>query len=136
MKRSARLAAVLASGPLAAAALLPASAAAAAQTIRFTAVQYHSSQKGKTISFQEHFISAGRTIGHDAVSCTQGTKTLSCVGTFYFTSGLLHVRATVGNGKVNHGIVVSGTGRYAGRKGTFTLTDVASNKTNIAISLT
>jgi hypothetical protein len=45
------------------------------------------------------------------VSCAQGKKVYNCVGTFYFTSGLLHVTAVVGSGKVNHGIVVSGTGR-------------------------
>jgi hypothetical protein len=136
MKRSARLAAAaLAAGPLVGAGLLPGMAAAAApQTIKVTAVQYHASQKGKVQSFQEHLISAGRTVGHDSVSCTEGTKASNCVGTFFFTSGTIRVKITVGAERVSHGVVTGTTGRYAGLKGTFTLTP-ASSKTAIVISL-
>ncbi|HWH10460.1 MAG TPA: hypothetical protein VG165_04985 [Solirubrobacteraceae bacterium] len=135
MKQTLRLAALLAAGPLVAAGPLPASAAAAPTTIKFTAIQYHATQKGKVVSFQEHLISAGRTIGHDSISCTEVGHSLHCTGTFFFTSGVLHVKATVGSGNVNHGTVTSGTGRYAGRTGTFTLTDITSTRTTIVVSL-
>jgi hypothetical protein len=137
MKRSARLAAAaLAVGPLAGAGLLSGTAVAASpQTIKFTAIQYHATQKGKVQSFQEHLISAGRTIGHDSVSCTAGAHSSNCVGTFFFTSGKVNVKISVGAAKVDHGVVTSTTGRYAGLKGTFTLTTVSSSKTNIVISL-
>jgi hypothetical protein len=65
MKQSRRLAGLVAVVPLAGAALLPATAAAAPLTIKFTATQYRFKQKGKTVKFQEHFASAGRTIGGD-----------------------------------------------------------------------
>ncbi|HEY5198032.1 MAG TPA: hypothetical protein VIJ51_13510 [Solirubrobacteraceae bacterium] len=135
MKHLLRLAGLVGAAPLAAAVLLPATAAAAPTTIKFTAVQYHSSTKGKVFSFQEHFVSAGRTIGHDSISCTEAGHLLNCTGIFVFTSGLLRVKAVVGNGKVNHGTVTGGTGRYAGRTGTFTLTDVSNTKTNIVVAL-
>jgi hypothetical protein len=135
MKQSLRLAGLAAAIPLAGGALLPATAAAAPLTLKFTATQYKFKQKGKTVTFKEHFASAGRTIGGDAVTCTKGAHAYSCLGTFTFTSGALKIKATVGSGKVNHGTVLSGTGRYAGQTGTFTLTDVANNKTNIVINL-
>jgi hypothetical protein len=136
MKHPARLTPLAAAVPLAFAALLPATAAAAPKPIKFTAVEYHSTQKGNTLAFQEHFVSAGRTIGHDSISCAESPKTLSCTGTFFFTSGTLRIRAAVGRGKFNRGTVVSGTGRYAGLKGSFTLTDLSDTKTAIAITLT
>jgi hypothetical protein len=137
MKRSARLAAAaLAVGPLAGAGLISGTAVAAGpQTIKFTAVQYHASQKGKVQSFQEHLLSAGRTIGHDSVKCTVSAHGANCLGTFFFTSGNVTVRVSVGAANVSHGVVTATTGRYAGLKGTVTLTDVSNTKTNIVISL-
>jgi hypothetical protein len=137
MKRSARLAAAaLAAGPLAVAGpLAGTAAAAAAQTIKFTAVQYHATQKGKVQSFQEHLVSKGRTIGHDSVACTVTAHGANCLGTFFFTSGNVSVRVSVGAANVSHGVVTATTGRYAGLKGTVTLTDVSNTKTNIVISL-
>jgi hypothetical protein len=101
------------------------------QTIKVHTVQTSFSFDGRRVfSFTERLSQDGRTVGHDAVTCTAVSRTIAhCIGVVIFTGeGDLFVTAT-GTSTGATGRVIGGTGEFTNAQGTLLVVSSPSGNT-------
>jgi Protein of unknown function (DUF3224) len=109
--------------------------AAAPRSFTLIAVQTSQTANGAVSSFHEVLSSGKKVVAHDSVKCVESTKDEHCNGTFTFVAGgTLRVHGTINATEVIP--IVSGTGSFAGAKGTMHLRNLSKGRTQLTFDLT
>jgi hypothetical protein len=126
---------------LTAAIVVPAAAGARAvtHTLRFTAVQQSRVNYSKTdnATADKDVNQAGKTVGFDMLHFTLGPGGAARLSVVVNTAGgFLYGKLAATSGRVEHGTVTGGTGKFSGAKGTITATPAnsAGTRTNVVIT--
>ena len=116
-------------------------AAAGKEVIRFLSVQVSAKQtSANVVVINNNDLINGKKVGHDTLTCKLLSQTkANCSVLITLAGGKLHAKfaisSTATSGK---GAITSGTGKYAGAKGSFTFKNLNAkgNRTSVVVTLT